>query len=134
MFPVISSEARNLGQKTKISQSQSLTSFETRSFEMTKVGLWRLSGGAESGHTLDYAALIPTEISRIRIFNGATSLVEEPAHFREGLITTCYGSLLLQFSHDLKDSSDFWALLHAKQAHEVASCDQDRRRSFDALQ
>jgi len=53
IFLVISSEARNPGQKTKISQSQPLTSFETRSFEMTKVDLWRLSGGAESGHTLD---------------------------------------------------------------------------------
>ena len=45
MVPVISSEARNPGQKTKISQSQSLTSFETRSFEMTNVDLWRLSAG-----------------------------------------------------------------------------------------
>ena len=45
IVPVISSEARNLGQKTKIPQSQPLTSFETRSFEMTKVDLWRLSGG-----------------------------------------------------------------------------------------
>gem|GEM_PF-4198187 len=42
---VISSAARNPGQKTKISQSQPLTSFETRSLEMTKVDLWRLSGG-----------------------------------------------------------------------------------------
>jgi hypothetical protein len=53
IVPVISSEARNLGQKTKISQSQPLTSFETRSFEMTKVDLWRLSGGSESHHTLE---------------------------------------------------------------------------------
>jgi hypothetical protein len=45
IVPVISSEARNPGQKTKISQSQPLTSFGTRSFEMTKVDLWRLSGG-----------------------------------------------------------------------------------------
>ena len=43
--PVITSEARNPGQKTKISQSQPLTSFETRSFEMTKVDLCWLSGG-----------------------------------------------------------------------------------------
>ena len=67
IVPVISSEARNLGQKTKISQSQPLTSFETRSFEMTKVDLWRLSGGSESHHTLEQAALIPTEVSRTRI-------------------------------------------------------------------
>ena len=43
--PVISSEARNPGQKTKISQSQPLTSFETRSFEMTTVDLCWPSGG-----------------------------------------------------------------------------------------
>jgi len=66
IVPVISSEARNPGEKTKISQSQPLTSFETRSLEMTKVNLWRLSGGGESGHMLDEAALIPTEISRTR--------------------------------------------------------------------
>jgi len=53
MVPVISSEARNPGQKTKISQSQPLTSFETRSFEMTKVTFGGCQGGAESGNTLD---------------------------------------------------------------------------------
>gem|GEM_PF-4311829 len=47
---VISSEARNPGQKTKISQSQPLTSSETRSFEMTKVDLWRLSGVPKAPH------------------------------------------------------------------------------------
>ena len=44
LLAVISSEARNPGQKNKISQSQPLTLFETRSFEMTEVDLWRLSG------------------------------------------------------------------------------------------
>jgi len=70
LLAVISSEARNPGQKNKISQSQPLTLFETRSFEMTEVDLWRLSGGGESDHTLDEAALIPTEISRTRIKSG----------------------------------------------------------------
>ena len=38
-LPVISSEARNLGLGEKISQSQPLTSFEARSFEMTRGSL-----------------------------------------------------------------------------------------------
>ena len=65
--PVISSEARDPGQKTKISQSQPLASFETRSFQMTKVDLSWPSGGFRKRPHARYAALIPIQISRTRI-------------------------------------------------------------------
>ena len=65
IVPVTSSEATNLGLRTKISQSQPLTSFEPRSFEMT--GSWPFLAVTEvfgSRHKLAYEALILTEISR----------------------------------------------------------------------
>ena len=49
--PVISSEARNPGQKTKISQSLPLTSFEPRSFEKTRVRYARPRSRGSKGRT-----------------------------------------------------------------------------------
>jgi len=61
IVPVTSSEATNLGLRTKISESQ----LERRSFEMT--GSWPFLAVTEvfgSCHKLAYEALILTEISR----------------------------------------------------------------------
>ncbi len=51
---VIASEARNLGPKTKISLTRHLTSFEPRSFEMTRAALSQLSqrSSAELAHLM----------------------------------------------------------------------------------